>query len=126
VVLRVAIVALAVAAIAVLGVRLREHDRCSSAQTAHPPRVAALKANCRDPDVLAGVSAVLVGAGQREQGLALARESVRREPDSFIGWVAVDFATRDSDPAQARRAAARAKALNPRWLGLPRAGAQGP
>jgi hypothetical protein len=124
--LRIAIVALAAAAIVLLGSRLRDHDRCQSAQTATPPRVGQLTASCRDPDVLAGASAALVAAGKREQAASLARESVRREPDSFIGWVAVAFATRDSDPAQAQRAVARAKALNPRWQGLGPAAAQGP
>jgi hypothetical protein len=124
--LRIAIVAVAVAAIVLLGSRLRDHDRCQSAQTATPPRVATLTSSCRDPDVLAGASAALVTAGKRDEGAKLARESVRREPDSFIGWVAVAFAARDRESATARQAVARAKALNPRWPGLPRAAAQGP
>jgi Flp pilus assembly protein TadD len=124
--LRVAIVAVAVAAIVFLGLRLREHDRCQSAQAASPLRVAALSKDCRDPDVLAGASVVLLNAGRRADAVRMAREAVRREPDSFAGWVAVAFVTRDRDPAQARRALARAKALNPRWPGLPRAAAQGP
>jgi hypothetical protein len=123
---RIAIVVVAAAAIVLLGTRLRDHDRCQSAQTASPLRVAALTESCRDPDVLAGASAALVTAGKREQGAALARESVRREPHSFIGWVAVAFAASDRDSAQARAAIARAKALNPRWPGLPRAAPQGP
>jgi hypothetical protein len=121
--LRVAIVALAVAAIVLLGSRLRDHDRCQSAQTAAPPRVGELTASCRDPDILAGASAALLASGARQQGLSLARESVRREPESFIGWVAVGLALRDRDPAGSRRALARAKALNPRWQGLLRAAA---
>jgi hypothetical protein len=47
-----------------------------------------------------------------------ARESVRREPQSFVGWVAVGLTLRDRDPAGSRAALARAKALNPRWQGL--------
>jgi hypothetical protein len=124
--LRIAIVALAAAAIVLLGTRLREHDRCQSAQTAKPLPFGELTANCRDPDVLAGASVVLLNAGRRSDAVRMARAAVRREPDSFAGWVAVAFVTRDRDPAQARRAAARAKALNPRWPGLPPAAAQGP
>jgi hypothetical protein len=116
---RIAIVALAVAAVVVLGTRLRDHDRCESARAAIPPRAATLNDACRDPDVVAGASAALLTAGQRDRGLALARASVRREPRSFIGWVAVGLALRDRDPAGARRALAWAKALNPRWPGLP-------
>jgi hypothetical protein len=115
---RIAIVAVAVAAVAVLGTRLRDHDRCESARAAVPPGAATLTDACRDPDVVAGASAALVTAGRRDRGLALARESVRREPRSFIGWVAVGLALRDRDPAGARGALARAKALNPRWPGL--------
>ena len=115
---RLAIVVLAVGAIAVLASRLRDHDRCEAARAAVPARIATLRSACRDPDVVAGASAALVGAGQRDRGLALARESVRREPRSFIGWVAVGLALRDRDAAGSRRALQRAKALNPRWPGL--------
>jgi hypothetical protein len=116
---RLAIVVLAVAAVAVLGARLRDHDRCEAARATVPARMATLTSSCRDPDVVAGASAALVAAGQRDRGLALARESVRRERRSFAGWVAVGLALRDRDPAGARRALQRAKALNPRWPGLP-------
>ena len=81
-------------------------------------RAAALQSSCRDPDVIAGASAALLTAGRRDRGLQLARESVRREPRSFIGWVAMGLALRDRDPAGSRAALARAKALNPRWPGL--------
>jgi hypothetical protein len=118
VILRIAIVAVAVAAIVLLGSRLRDHDRCDSAQAAVATHVAVLTASCRDPDVIAGASAALLNAGRRADGLRLARESVRREPDSFIGWVALGLALRDRDAAGSRRALARAKALNPRWQGL--------
>jgi hypothetical protein len=124
---RIAMVVLAAAAIGVLGTRLRDHDRCAAAQAAVPPRIGELTASCRDPDVIAGVSPTLLVAGRPEQALSLARESVRREPKSFIGWVALGFALRDRDPAGAQRAVARAKALNPRWQGLaPAAGARTP
>jgi hypothetical protein len=115
---RIAIVALAVGAIVLLGSRLRDHDRCDSAQAAVATHVGTLASSCRDPDVVAGASAQLLAAGRRADGLRLARESVRREPASFIGWVALGLALRDRDPAGSRRALARAKALNPRWQGL--------
>jgi hypothetical protein len=115
---RLAIVALAVAAVAVLTTRLRDHDRCEAARAAVVAQVRTLRSSCRDPDVVAGAAAALLVAGRRDRGLALARASVRREPRSFIGWVAVGLALRDHDPAGSRRAVARAKALNPRWPGL--------
>ena len=115
---RFAIVLLAAAAIVLLGSRLREHGRCDSARAAVAAHVGALASSCRDPDVVAGASAQLLTAGKRDDGLRLARESVRREPASFIGWVGLGLALRDRDPAGSRRALARAKALNPRWQGL--------
>ena len=118
VVVRLAIVVVAVAAIVLLGSRLRDHDRCDSARAAVAAHVDALASTCRDPDIVAGASAQLLTAGRRADGLRLARESVRREPASFIGWVALGLALRDRDPAGSRRALARAKALNPRWQGL--------
>ena len=118
VVARFAIVLLAAAAIVLLGSRLREHGRCDSARTAVATHVGVLASSCRDPDVVAGASAQLLAAGKRDAGLRLARESVRREPASFIGWVGLGLALRDRDPAGSRRALARAKALNPRWQGL--------
>jgi hypothetical protein len=118
VVVRFAIVLLAAAAIVFLGSRLRDHGRCDSARTAVATHVGVLASSCRDPDVVAGASAQLLAAGKRDAGLRLARESVRREPASFIGWVALGLALRDRDPAGSRRALARAKALNPRWQGL--------
>jgi hypothetical protein len=115
---RIAIVVLAVGAVVVLATRLRDHDRCEGARANVAARIATLEQACRDPDVVAGASAALVAAGQRDRGLALARESVRREPRSFIAQVALALALRDRDPAAAQRAVARAKALNPRWPGL--------
>lgn len=115
---RLAIVVVAAAAIVLLGSRLRDHDRCDSARAAVVQRTAELSASCRDPDVIASASAVLLAAGQRDRAVALARESVEREPDSFVGWVAMGLTLRDRDPAASRAALARAKALNPRWQGL--------
>ena len=115
---RLAIVVVAAAAIVLLGSRLRDHDRCDSARTAVATHIGALASSCRDPDLIAGASAQLLTAGRRDSGLRLARESVRREPESFIGWVALGLALRDRDPAGSRRALARAKELNPRWQGL--------
>ena len=80
VVVRIAIVAVAVAAIVLLASRLRDHDRCDSALAAVATHVGALTSSCRDPDVVAGASAQLLTAGRRDAGLRLARESVRREP----------------------------------------------
>ena len=115
---RLAILVVAAAAIVLLASRLRDHERCDSAVTAVATHVGALTSSCRDPDLIAGASAQLLTAGKRDEGLRLARDSVRREPESFIGWVALGLALRNDDPAGSRRALAHAKQLNPRWPGL--------
>src|SRR5258706_1050667 len=96
---RLVAVVLAAGAVILLATRMRDHDRCEAARAAIPPRIGTLTAACRDPDVLAGASAALLASGARDQGLSLARDSVRREPESFIGWVALGPALRERDPA---------------------------
>jgi hypothetical protein len=120
---RLVAVVLAAGAVIVLATRLRDHDRCRAAQTAisssgpRPATIATLSSACRDPDVIAGASALLLVAGAREEGTRLAREAVQREPASFIGWVALAQGLGDRDAAGARAAVRRARALNPRWPG---------
>ena len=76
---RLAIVAVAAAAIVLLGSRLRDHDRCDSARAAVATHVGALTSSCRDPDVVAGASAQLLAAGKRDAGAAAgARERAPR------------------------------------------------
>ena len=65
---RLAIVLVAAAAIVLLGSRLRDHDRCDSARAAVGQRTGELTASCRDPDVIASASAVLLAAGRRDAG----------------------------------------------------------
>ena len=141
-VVRVAVLAVCVAAVVVLAGRRADDRACRDARTrafalagrgvrstsdgaALGP---ALRANCHDADELAGGAASLLVAGRRADGLALAREATGRAPDVFAGWVALEAALRRDDPRAARRAEARARALNPRWSGpaplpAPRAGA---
>jgi hypothetical protein len=125
---RLVIVAVAAVAVAALATRLRDHDRCEAARSATvnalfhkqpvPEGVATqqrrLLDNCRDADTLATVSGTLTIAGERRPALALARAATERSPDAFLGWVALARAYGDKDGPQARRAFARAKALNPR------------
>jgi hypothetical protein len=54
------------AAASVCSARGCDHDR-RTAQAAVPPRVGEMAASCRDPDVLAGVSPTLLGAGRPDQ-----------------------------------------------------------
>jgi hypothetical protein len=140
--LRLGILAVCVAAIAVLAGRLSDQDRCQDARRAvfaaaggAPVAAGSLAADartvrsdCHDVDDLSAGSVSLLVAGRSADALALAREATRRGPDVFSAWAALEAAERRADPAAARRAEARARALNPRWSGpaplpAPRGGA---
>jgi len=142
--LRLAIAAVCVAAIVVLAVRLGDQDSCQDARRAVfaaaggvPTGARALaadartlRADCHDVDDLAAGAAGLYVAGRDADAVALARTAARRGPEVFSAWVALEGTQRRADPAAARRAEARARALNPRWAGpapLPaRRGGAGP
>ena len=129
--LRLGILGVCVAAIVVLGGRLSGQDGCEDARRAvfaaagglpaAPRSLAAdartLRADCHDVDDLSAGSVSLLIAGRSADALALAREATRRGPDVFSAWAALEAAERRVDPAAARGAEARARALNPRWSG---------
>jgi len=129
--LRLGILGVCVAAIVVLGGRLSDQDGCEDARRAvfaaagglpaAPRSLAAdartLRADCHDVDDLSAGSVSLLVAGRSADALALAREATRRGPDVFSAWAALEAAERRVDPAAARGAEARARALNPRWSG---------
>jgi Flp pilus assembly protein TadD len=131
---RVAVLVVCVAAVAVLAVRRSDESACRDARAAlfeqalrgttrdgdgPAARVRTLRARCHDADELAGGAASLLLAGRGADALAVARQVTRRSPDVFAGWVALEAALRRSDRRGARRAEARAGALNPRWTGPP-------
>ena len=129
--LRLGILGVCVAAIVVLGGRLSDQDGCEDARRAvfaaagglpaAPRSLAAdartLRADCHDVDDLSAGSVSLLVAGRSADALALARAATRRGPDVFSAWAALEAAERRVDPAAARGAEARARALNPRWSG---------
>ena len=129
--LRLAICAVCLAAILVLAGRLSDQNGCQDArravfllgtrgvapQRALATEAKALREDCHDVDELSAGSVSMLLAGRGDDALALAREATRRGPDVFSAWVALEAAQRRSDPAGARRAEARARALNPRWTG---------
>jgi hypothetical protein len=136
---RLGLLALCVAAIVVLAGRLGDQDGCQDARralfaagvggtTPGAAAVRALRADCHDVDDLSAGAVSVLLAGDRRDAVQLAREATRRGPDVFSAWVALEAAQRRADPAAAKRAAARARALNPRWSGpaplpAPRGGA---
>jgi hypothetical protein len=125
---RLALLAVCVAAIAVLAGRLGDQDRCQDARRAlftaavggtAPPAapVRALRADCHDVDELSAGAVSALLSGDRRDALAIARQATRRGPDVFSAWAALEAVERRADPAASRRAEARARALNPRWSG---------
>ena len=129
--LRLGILGVCVAAIVVLAGRLSDQDGCEDARravfaAAGGAPVAArslaadartVRSDCHDVDDLSAGSVSLLVAGRSADARALAREATRRGPDVFSAWAALEAAERRADPAAARRAEARARALNPRWSG---------
>lgn len=67
-----------------------------------------------DTDPLVREAALLAFAGRPDEGLPLLRRVVDREPENYEAWGQIVLAARDSEPALARRARARALELNPR------------
>jgi hypothetical protein len=139
---RFGVLAVCVAAIVVLAGRLAAQDGCGDARLqlfalgargSGPPAVLArdartLRADCHDVDDLAAGSVSVLLAGDQRRAIDLAHTATRRGADVFSAWVALEAAQRRADPAAARRAEARARALNPRWTGpaplpAPRGGA---
>ena len=120
-----AIVVACVAGIVVFATRREDADACEQARAAlfsaalkHAAPIAQVDEvadRCRDPETIAITAAGVVTAGHPELAARLARIAVRRGPDEFASWAALSQATRQSDPAGSKRAAARARALNPRW-----------
>ena len=136
---RLGLLAVCVAAIVVLAGRLDAQDGCQDARRAlfgaavggtpaPAAQVRALRSDCHDVDDLSAGAVSVLLAGDRRDALAIAREATRRGPDVFSAWAALEAVQRRADPAAARRAEARARALNPRWSGpaplpAPRGGA---
>jgi hypothetical protein len=136
---RLGLLAVCVAAIVVLAGRLGDQDGCQDARralfaaalrggAAPAAQVRALRSDCHDVDDLSAGAVSVLLAGDRRDAVAIAREATRRGPDVFSAWAALEAVQRRADPAAARRAEARARALNPRWSGpaplpAPRGGA---
>lgn len=125
---RVALVAAAAAAIVLLAGFQRSEDRCTDAVAAlfvdardRPgtpvidARAGEVIGECHGSGRLVDSAAALLQVGDREAAERLAREAVRREPESFTAWAALAGVLRQADPAGAREAAERARELNPRW-----------
>lgn len=70
---------------------------------------------CRDPEEIAIAAAGVTASGHPDVAAAMARKAIAAGPREFVAWAALSQALARDDPAEAARAARRAKALNPRW-----------
>ena len=56
---------------------------------------------------------LLIRTGRAQQAIALLRPVVKREPENLTAWALIAIGAQKIDPALAREATARARALNP-------------
>jgi predicted Zn-dependent protease len=56
---------------------------------------------------------LLIRTGRAQQAIAMLRPVVKREPDNLTAWALIAIGAQKIDPALAREATARARALNP-------------
>ena len=125
---RIALIVAAAAAVFVLVSWQRDEDRCTDTvealfvdlrDEAPDERVDAgierVEADCHGGLRLIGPAAALFQVGEAERAEAVAREAIRREPESFSAWAALASILRGSDRAASRRAVERARELNPRY-----------
>jgi predicted Zn-dependent protease len=125
---RALVVAVAVLALAWLGINLRGYDRFESGQRlalapnateASARQAAQLLEDARflNPDtrpMLAKGSLLVARGGPGvKEGRALLEEAVRREPDNVVAWAVLAAATRRVDPTRSQQARARALQLSP-------------
>jgi len=118
---RVALAAVAVAAIVFGITRLGGTHACENAQADPAGNVDALLADCHGALPLATGSVALVKAGRAADARRLADAAVRRQPDDYISWLALaGVRAAAGDQAGATRARERARELNPLAAALQR------
>ena len=106
----------------------REEDRCTDAVTEMffalddrasgsqlDATTAGIESRCDGSTRLIDAAGVLFERDEPERAAGLLREAVDREPDNFNGWASLASVLAASDPAGARRAADRARALNSQY-----------
>jgi len=121
VIARVAVVGVAVAVIAWLGVMERDTRLLARADHAAQARdYAAADRDLRDADTLSADTtadlrrAFLAQATRRgDEARALLEDVVRREPDNLTAWGLLLTFSREADPAAAERARAQIRRLDP-------------
>jgi hypothetical protein len=126
VVVRLLAVAVSIAVVAVLAVRLSDTRSCVSARQDLfaaitgggaddvAGDVETIRDRCEGSQALVATAGALTTAGKREEALVLVYEAADRDPESFQAWRAIAALENGEAREDARR---RAKELNPRWEG---------
>ena len=123
---RLALLAIALAAIVAIVSWQRTEDDCNEAAAtvgralggtggAAELREArsTLLGGCHASAPILSAAGALQGAGRAGEAEPLLRHVLRDEPDNFGAWATLSLVLADSDPAGARRARGRALELNP-------------
>ena len=123
---RLALLAVALAAIVAIASWQRTEDDCNEAGAtvvrgvggaATPAQVADARSTlldgCHASEPLMAAGGVLQRDGQERQAEPLVRRVLRDEPDNFGAWATLSLVLAESDPAGAERARERALELNP-------------
>lgn len=116
----------AVVAVVALSFSKRHFDACRDARRTifavtlgqspaadQPDALKTVRTRCRDASDLAFTAAALKRQGREAEAVSIATLAARREPENAQALNALAIAARRSDPALARRAQSRARALNP-------------
>jgi hypothetical protein len=120
---RVAVAAVALACAAWMGIAFtaaRAQDQLRDASFANPDVARAERLADRAGRLTPGVRRLLLlgqvklRAGDARGAVALGRDAVAREPENAEAWLLISRAARTTDPALARHAADRVRALVPR------------
>ncbi len=123
---RLALLAVALAAIVAIVSWQRTEDDCNEAAATVGRALAGtggaaelrearstLLGGCHASAPILSAAGALQGAGRAGEAEPLLRRVLRDEPDNFGAWATLSLVLADSDPAGARRARGRALELNP-------------
>lgn len=92
----------------------RPPQSLSAAQVDHGVRLFEdARANNPDSRPAEREAGLLIRSGRSREAVTLLRPVVKREPDNLTAWALIAIGARTSDPALAREAFNRARALNP-------------
>jgi predicted Zn-dependent protease len=95
-------------------IALRAPQSLTKSDVDHAVRLfQAARAHNPDTRPIEREAGLLIRSGRIRQAIALLRPVVKSQPDNLTAWALIAIGARTVDPALAREATARARALNP-------------